>query len=287
MEIRVLKIAVCDDKEKWQNNVVRLLNKIDSRHKVEAFVNGTDLLNSKTRFDIIYLDIQMPEINGIEVARKIRQRDKDVILIFLTNYFAPENIAEGYTVDAHGFLKKPRNADDEDAFGKFSKVLESAEKKIFDIKVVKISGVRINKVDKYGRCDKDQRKDGERETIVVKQKDIILIIANEQTSDDRGAGVYFHTKSDGIIYSNIALRNCLKTLEIDSPPFSEPRKAYIFAFDHMKSIIMKKYNSAEVAMNYTDVVAVLSHKIASSLQNEWDEYTERYAKIRGEDMYDD
>ena len=55
-------------------------------------------------YDIIFLDIEMPKLNGIELAKQIRSKLPDVILIFLTshNEFAPQ----GYKVKALRYLSK-------------------------------------------------------------------------------------------------------------------------------------------------------------------------------------
>ena len=51
------------------------------------YKNGTDLLRdcNKKIFDILFLDIDMPEVSGIEIANEIRKFNSDIILIFCTN----------------------------------------------------------------------------------------------------------------------------------------------------------------------------------------------------------
>lgn len=60
---------------------------------------------SRSRYDIIFLDIEMPDRNGMETARKIRELDEDVILVFVTNM--AQYAIRGYEVDAYRFLVKP------------------------------------------------------------------------------------------------------------------------------------------------------------------------------------
>ena len=71
----MLKIAVCDDEQDYKKYVVRNIEKIfNERHiyiDIVEFSGGGELLekiNSKTYFDIIFLDIQMPDKPGMEVA---------------------------------------------------------------------------------------------------------------------------------------------------------------------------------------------------------------------------
>lgn len=56
-------------------------------------------------FDILLLDIEMGEMNGIELAKKVRRENDEVQIIFITGY--PDFIAEGYDVSALHYLMKP------------------------------------------------------------------------------------------------------------------------------------------------------------------------------------
>lgn len=56
-------------------------------------------------FDILLLDIEMGEMNGVELARKVRQTNDAVQIVFITGY--PDFIAEGYEVSALHYLMKP------------------------------------------------------------------------------------------------------------------------------------------------------------------------------------
>ncbi|MCM1126852.1 MAG: LytTR family DNA-binding domain-containing protein [Lachnospiraceae bacterium] len=56
-------------------------------------------------FDVLFLDIEMGKINGVELAKKIRERDKCIQIVFVTGYM--EYISEGYDVEALHYLLKP------------------------------------------------------------------------------------------------------------------------------------------------------------------------------------
>ena len=60
-------------------------------------------------FDVLFLDIEMGEMNGIELAHRIREQDGRVQLVFITGY--PDFIAEGYEVSALHYLMKPVGRD--------------------------------------------------------------------------------------------------------------------------------------------------------------------------------
>jgi len=86
-----LKIAICDDSMSVIEQTQNVLNGIS--HLVweyESFLGGQELLsfidNENARFDLYILDIDMPQMDGIELARKIRIRDMHSLIVFQTSY---------------------------------------------------------------------------------------------------------------------------------------------------------------------------------------------------------
>lgn len=106
-----MKIAICDDEQEFIN---KLKEKIDacfliaSDYNIEEFCSGEALINkynqSQTPFDIIFLDIELGDLDGIEVAKFIRQRDDEVLIVFLTSH--QEFAIKGYEVKAFRFILK-------------------------------------------------------------------------------------------------------------------------------------------------------------------------------------
>ncbi|MFA6829971.1 MAG: LytTR family DNA-binding domain-containing protein [Bacilli bacterium] len=73
---------------------------------ITAYPNPFDFLEKYTfDADIIFLDIEMPGMNGMEVAKKIRQKDAKTLIIFVTNL--AQYAIEGYEVNAFDFILKP------------------------------------------------------------------------------------------------------------------------------------------------------------------------------------
>lgn len=106
----MLRIAVCDDSELFREEASRLLDvwKKDILDTcVSVFADGQSLIDSHSSspFDIIFLDIVMPSVNGLEAAFKIRQSDRHVKIVFLTS--SSEFALESYSVKANGYLLKP------------------------------------------------------------------------------------------------------------------------------------------------------------------------------------
>jgi DNA-binding LytR/AlgR family response regulator len=70
-----------------------------------SFLSGEELLKSKQTIDILFLDIQMKDMDGLQTAEKIREQDDGMIIIFLTGYSG--YMQAGYRVRAFRYLLKP------------------------------------------------------------------------------------------------------------------------------------------------------------------------------------
>lgn len=107
----MLTIAICDD-DKLQINslkhiVIQYLELKGHDYIINEFNSGESLLNSLRNkyFDIIFLDIEMNGINGVETARRIRNCNRRSIIIFITAY--PDFVFQGYEVKALNYILKP------------------------------------------------------------------------------------------------------------------------------------------------------------------------------------
>lgn len=118
----MIKIAICDDDIKLTSLLEKHIFEYEETEKndVEVFFSGEELLNSYNKgesFDLLYLDVELGGINGIDVAHEIRKIDKHVLIIYITAYvnFAPS----AFEVNAFRFLSKPI---DEERFDKYYKL---------------------------------------------------------------------------------------------------------------------------------------------------------------------
>ena len=73
--------------------------------EVTRFTNAIDFEMTRQQFDLVFMDIQMPGINGMEAARLLRTYDEDTPIIFVTNL--AQYAVKGYEVDALDFIVKP------------------------------------------------------------------------------------------------------------------------------------------------------------------------------------
>ena len=107
----MLKVAICDDSPIFLQNAVQLIKRWSEQSdipvKLFTYDNGDELIagNSSIRMDIIFLDIIMPLLNGLDTAKELRQKDTAARIIFLTS--SPEFALESYEVKAQGYLLKP------------------------------------------------------------------------------------------------------------------------------------------------------------------------------------
>ena len=106
-----LRIALCDDEITEKELLERYIREWDERQPfsvcVCSFSDGQTLIHSmeKETFDIIFLDIQMQGLDGMETARRIREADGSAGICFVTGY--EDYLAEGYEVEAFRYLIKP------------------------------------------------------------------------------------------------------------------------------------------------------------------------------------
>lgn len=106
-----LNIAVCDDSKAYGDIVKELIYKAmlnnNVNYKISTFTSGIDLVqaNKENEFDIIFLDMEMPEIDGIETGLLIRKVSKNTIIIYLTSH--KDYAYDSYKVKANNYLLKP------------------------------------------------------------------------------------------------------------------------------------------------------------------------------------
>lgn len=105
-----MRIAICDDEsqicELIQDKIQKYCFEKEQRHSIQVFDSGEKVLESDlSHIDVLFLDVDMPGMNGLETAKAIRERNKDMIIVFLTAY--SEFVFESFKVDAFRYLIKP------------------------------------------------------------------------------------------------------------------------------------------------------------------------------------
>ena len=111
----MMRVAVCDDDEQEIDHLSELMKEYQLSRGVSLecyfFHNSIDFLCEvkSGEYDLVLLDVVMPGVNGIKTAQELREKDRNVKIIFIS--LSPEFAVESYRVDAYHYLLKPVNAD--------------------------------------------------------------------------------------------------------------------------------------------------------------------------------
>lgn len=107
----MFKIAVCDDDEYFRKHMEELIHEYfqirEIQCTIDIFASGMELVYLKENiinYDMIFLDINMEELDGIETAKRIRVVSQEIFIIFVTAYVTYS--LDGYKVDAIRYLLK-------------------------------------------------------------------------------------------------------------------------------------------------------------------------------------
>ena len=105
-----MRIALCDDQPEQTEQIRKLIYEQNNKFgdlTVHCYDNGDSLLQAHRTapFDIIFLDVLMPLLSGMETAKELRQSDKNVKLVFLTS--SPDFAVDAFSVKASNYLLKP------------------------------------------------------------------------------------------------------------------------------------------------------------------------------------
>lgn len=106
-----MKITVLEDEKSVSDSIVDFIRRYFGEKgiglpSISVYDNGYDLIEAYSMdADVLFMDIQLPDISGMDVARKIREKDKNVIIVFVTNL--AQYAIKGYEVNAFDFILKP------------------------------------------------------------------------------------------------------------------------------------------------------------------------------------
>ena len=191
------KIAICDDEPLHIDKIRSIL--LDE--ETDNYTKPANLLNAITagkRYDVLFLDIMMPEIDGISLARELRELDEDMLIVFITSKI--EFMQTGYEVKAFRYLLK-----DQIDTG-LPKIWKDIEKELLD------------------RADTYFTYEFERKTYRYPCRDILYL-----ESDLRR--IILHTNRD-----TAALYGKLDDLAIKYPMFVRIHKSFLVNRRHIRSI---------------------------------------------------
>lgn len=151
-----MKIAICDDERIFQEQLLRELE--NYYHSLDLtvyrFSSGEELLAhiGDMQYDLLFLDIEMGKMDGLQTARKVHEAVPELPIVFLTSHV--EFALEGYEVSAFRFLTKPLDKDKlKQTLQAYEKIIErtqkitivedGCEKYIFDRDIYYIKGENV------------------------------------------------------------------------------------------------------------------------------------------------
>lgn len=107
---KVIKIAICDDEKCFINTIEKMLKIYAEKNEqdfcIKSYTKPLFLMESlKEDFQIFFLDIEMPTMNGVELVKIIRKHDERAIIFFVSSH--NEFLGSGYEYDVQNFITKP------------------------------------------------------------------------------------------------------------------------------------------------------------------------------------
>lgn len=115
-------VAIVDDELEILDMLSRFLSR-NPKYNVTTFANPISALNSieNGKYDVIMLDIMMPQMNGIEVLERIKEKDSEQKVIMMTAYSTLDKVLKSHKIGASNYIMKPFNS------------LDALEKKIAEL----------------------------------------------------------------------------------------------------------------------------------------------------------
>lgn len=137
-------IAICDDEavvcEALKTELYNYFNARNIEAVIETFPDGSSLINSGLKFDLVILDYMLPGIDGLQTAKELREKNSLCAILFLTNY--PEIVYDTFEYDTFRFLVKPLDSE------KLCEALDSFRQKLdFYYPITLSSGGEVYKID--------------------------------------------------------------------------------------------------------------------------------------------
>lgn len=106
----MIKIAIVDDEEQTREQILRTLKEnIQKQHEVEIklYASGESFFEEIQKgetADILFTDIQMQQLDGVELGKLVRRLCPDMYIVFITSY--EEYAAESYRIEAYQYILK-------------------------------------------------------------------------------------------------------------------------------------------------------------------------------------
>ena len=102
-----MRIVVVDDEKEWRDKIRRYIeNVVDEDLQLEIYESGEEFLKNAERYDIIFMDVEMEGMSGLEATKRYKEKYPDSHVAMLTSHY--EMADQGYIVDAYRYISKDK-----------------------------------------------------------------------------------------------------------------------------------------------------------------------------------
>ena len=219
-----MKLAICDDEKRIRDIIAESVKEVSEKIEIEFYADAKGILSASFDCDILFLDIQMPGIDGMGAARMLRSSGKKTVIVFVTAL--EDQVFNAFDVGAFNYIVKPFTK------AKIIEVLNKAVKQAEDQRLVETA---ISEQEEAGR------------TITVKSggTNTRVILSEVQYAEiyDRRIILHMESSDDIEYYGRISdLEN------IAGKDFFRVHRAYLVNLGAVKS-----YDSKYVHMPDADI----------------------------------
>ena len=219
-----MKLAICDDEKRIRDIIAESVKEVSEKIEIEFYADAKGILSASFDCDILFLDIQMPGIDGMGAARMLRSSGKKTVIVFVTAL--EDQVFNAFDVGAFNYIVKPFTK------AKIIEVFKRAVKQAEDQRLVEAA---ISEQEEAGR------------TITVKSggTNTRVILSEVQYAEiyDRRIILHMESSDDIEYYGRISdLEN------IAGKDFFRVHRAYLVNLGAVKS-----YDSKYVHMSDADI----------------------------------
>ncbi len=223
-----MKLSICDDEQHIREYIADCVRSVSKDVELELLSDAEKIMSPDFDADILFLDIQMPRINGMKAARVLRENGKKTVIIFVTAL--EELVFDAFEVGAFRYILKPFDRE---------KLVQIIEKSLVQAKKQK------NKDNDTACCDGKQRES--KKTLSIKAGGLNI---NVEISDIAFAEIYDRMivlhMTDG---ESIEYYGRMSDLEkIAGHDFFRIHRAYLINLKYIKS-----YDSKHVTIMGNDI----------------------------------